>query len=228
MRTLHDIQRIISICRQAGEKGLGNGNRAIIPELKIDILTPPNDFLGVGSNPAIFINAQTFNLLGKHHQWLKNQTIAVKKNFLNFKPMQKVGILVHEAGHAFNVAAHIANTEANAYIFEIEVLTNWHLSFQKGTADFTENELLGYWSMRLPYFRQGASSSTYLAMLIADIEKSCQDSLHSFKRFPKQNHYFQYNAKQPQKLGFLQSSTKKPGSGEEDNVYLNSSECRVS
>ena len=213
--------------RNAGKKGLGNGSKATIPELNIDILTPPNDFLGVGSNPAIFINSQTFNLLGKHHQWLENQTIAVKKNFLSFNHMQKIGILVHEAGHAFNVAAQIANTEANAYIFEIEVLTNWHAPSKMGSMDFTKDELLCYWSMRLPYFRQKASSSDYLARLMADIEKSCQDRIQPFKLFPKQRDYSLYRSKQYQKLCFLQSSTTKPGPSEEDNVYFNSSECRV-
>ncbi|KTD22496.1 hypothetical protein [Legionella londiniensis] len=178
MWTISDIQRIIHVCRCAGKKGLGNGNKGIIPPLEIDILTPPHDFLGIGENPAIFVNEHTFSLLGKHHnQWKENQTIAVKKDFLTLQTMQMIGILVHETGHAFNVAADIPNTEANAYIFEIEILSNWHQNKYTFYTDFSTDDLQKYFSSRLPYYRKETKNSSYLQELVKRIEEEGQKNL---------------------------------------------------
>ena len=101
MLTKMDIQSLIDGCREAGQQGLGNNTKATIPELTVDFLTPPADFLGVKGNPAIFVNHETFSFLGKFHpSWQKNKTIAVKEEFLKNKPIIIIGVIVHEAGHA--------------------------------------------------------------------------------------------------------------------------------
>ncbi|WP_156812518.1 hypothetical protein [Legionella tunisiensis] len=118
MLAKEDILKIINECRKMGEIGLDNGIMALVPTLNVDFLLPPKDFLGVSNNPAIFVNHNTYRLLGKHHNvWKKNKTIAVKEDFLEKDPMMIIGIIVHEVGHAFNVAAGITNSESNAYLF---------------------------------------------------------------------------------------------------------------
>ncbi|AHE66966.1 hypothetical protein Loa_01413 [Legionella oakridgensis ATCC 33761 = DSM 21215] len=80
MLTKEDIQRIITECRIAGRHGLENGIQATIDDLIIDFLTPPNNFLGVGSNPAIFVNENTYKLLGRYHRtWEKIKPLLFKK-----------------------------------------------------------------------------------------------------------------------------------------------------
>ena len=77
MLTESNIKEIIDECREIGDSGLNNGTNAFIPCLEIDILQPPCDFLGVQGNPAIFVNEQTYKLLGSQHEnWVANRTIA--------------------------------------------------------------------------------------------------------------------------------------------------------
>lgn len=71
--------------------------------------------------PAVDIMAN--KLLGAFHQnCVINKTIVLKDSFLMTKSIDVIGTIIHEIGHAFNVAAKIPNSEANAYIFEIEVM----------------------------------------------------------------------------------------------------------
>ncbi len=171
MLTKIDIQTLINECRKMGSQGLGNGNRAIIQELTVDFLIPPTDFLGVGSNPAIFVNQDTYNLLGKYHSaWQVNKTIAVKERFLEKNPTMVIGIIIHEAGHAFNVAANITNSEANAYIFEIEVISLWFKTKNPLLVDCSRADLQAFFESRLSYYRIETKHCEYLAELVKAIE----------------------------------------------------------
>ena len=173
MLTKDDIQRIIDECREAGSLGLGRGSRAIIDELHVDFLIPPLDFLGVSHNPAIFINHDTYALLGRYHPtWEVNKTIAVKESFLDKKPSLVIGIIVHEMGHAFNVAAGLINSEANACIFEIEVISLWFATKNPALFNCTRDDLHAFFESRLPYYRAEALHSDYLAALVKRIEKN--------------------------------------------------------
>lgn len=173
MLTKEDIQKIIDECRAAAKEGLRNGAKGLIPQLKIDFLAPPADFLGKQENPAIFVNRHTYSFLGKHHaSWIMNQTIAVKERFLENSPVTVIGIIAHETGHAFNVAAKIENSEANAYIFEIEVLLLWHKAKNPVLFGCSKSDLLDFFKSRLPYYRMGIKTSMYLESLVEEIEQN--------------------------------------------------------
>ena len=171
MLTKRDVQEIINECRHTGARGLGDGRRATIQKLTVDFLIPPTDFLGVGGNPAIFVNQDTYTLLGRHHKtWEVNKTIAVKEHFLEKKPMLVLGIIIHETGHAFNVAANITNSEANAYIFEIEVISTWFKIKHSLLLNYPMAELQDFFELRLPYYRKEIKNNDYLAQLVTAIE----------------------------------------------------------
>lgn len=173
MLAKEDILKIINECRKMGEKGLSNGVKASIPTLKVDFLLPPKDFLGISTNPAIFVNRDTYRLLGKRHNvWEKNKTIAVKEDFLKKEPMMIIGIIVHEVGHAFNVAARITNSEANAYIFEIEVLSRWTKTENPMLYGCSINDVQSFFESRLSMYRREASGSERLAYLVEAIEQN--------------------------------------------------------
>lgn len=174
MLTNEDIEHIIKECRSIADRGLGNGNRADIPELLVDIVQPPNDFLGVDGNPAIFINQHTFNLLGHlHSNWIVNQTIALKHELLNRRTVEILGVIIHETGHAFNVAAKIGNTEANSYIFEIEVMLHLFKTKNPIMNHCSITELLAYFDVRMKYYNKSTKGNDYLLSLI--------DQVHQFQ-----------------------------------------------
>lgn len=173
MLTKQDIQCLIDECRRTGEQGLKNGTNAIIQEIHVDFLSPPNDFLGIRNNPAIFVNQDTYNLLGKYHpNWVVNQIIAVKKDFLDNEVINVIGIIVHETGHAFNVAAKIINSEVNAYIFEIETLTIWFKNRNPMLFNCSRQEVQAYFESRLPFYQNGIKTNSYLASLVKRIEEN--------------------------------------------------------
>ncbi len=156
---------------QLQKKGLGTGVKATIHELAVDFLSPPMDFLGLTTNPAIYVNDETYHLLGKFHKnWVANHTIAVKESFLNEHTAQIIGIIVHETGHAFKVAAGIANSEANAYIFEIEVLWRWLHQNNTLLYGCTSADLLEYFNSRLEDYHKSTSGNPYLSKLVQQIE----------------------------------------------------------
>ena len=158
MPTIKDAQSILETCKAfATERGLKSGLKADIDGVELDFVTPPNDFLGVHSNPAIFVNEDTYKFLHKHHPtWKLNQTIAVKADVLSdLSKMNLIGIIAHEAGHAFHVAAEEANTEQNAYIFEVEILLHWFDTNHPIMKDVSQQELLDYFESRKPYYKAG-------------------------------------------------------------------------
>jgi len=171
MLTKMDLVKIIKECRLMGACGLGNGVKATINTLQLDFLSPPNNFLGTADNPAIFVNEHTYRLLGKFHKsWKLNQTIAVQDELLDQPTMHVIGVLVHEAGHAFNVAASIANTEANAYVFEIEVLSRWFRAHNPMLFNCTKSDVMGYLKSRLSNYHHAKGKDDYLDRLICLIE----------------------------------------------------------
>ncbi len=172
MPTKEDVQIIIDKCRETAKDGLKNGIKGNIQELKVDFL-PPTNFLGGQDNPAIFVNRHTYNLLGKYHpSWVMNHTIAIKESLLDKPPILLVGVMVHETGHAFNVAAEIDNTEANAYLFEIEVLVLWSKTASPALLGCSKFELLDFLKSRLPYYRKEIKANHVLADLVREIEQN--------------------------------------------------------
>ncbi|HHF7366013.1 TPA: hypothetical protein ACPSKY_001117 [Legionella bozemanae] len=170
MLTNYHIRLLIEECREMGWNGLNNGIAASIPQLQIDILKPPHDFVGVQGNPAIFINKSTYKLLGHlHKNWVMNQTIALKISFFEQKKIDMIGAIIHEAGHAFNVAAKIANTEANAYIYEIEVMRKLLETKSPLLFGCTFSDIQSFFKKRLSYYNKGVSENKYLAQLVETI-----------------------------------------------------------
>ncbi|WP_454784557.1 hypothetical protein [Legionella sp. WA2024007413] len=170
MLTSYHLRLLIEKCREIGGSGLDSGVTAAMPQLQIDILKPPHDFLGAQGNPAIFVNKNTYKLLGQHHKdWIINQTIALKISFLEQKTINIIGAIVHEAGHAFNVAAKIANSEANAYIYEIEVLRKLFKMKSPLLFGCTAPDLQAFFKERLPFYTKEISNK-YLADLVRSIK----------------------------------------------------------
>lgn len=193
MLTAAEIINIINECRTAAKIGLNNGTKAIINEISVDFIKPPSDFLGTHSNPAIFINENTYKYLHKYHKsWIVNQTIAIKIDIFAYPKITVIGILVHETGHAFNIAAAISNTESNAYLFEIEILTKWFNIQHPILSGISEKELLAYLEARVPYYKKGMEENSDLHALVKKIElntilnkKPAFKYTHSDKFFPK-------------------------------------------
>lgn len=167
MLRIEHIKQIIEACRELGEQGLDTGVKASIPDMLVDVVTPPSDFLGVNGNPAIFVNQKTYNLLGAlHSSWIVNKTIAVKEIFLEEKPINIIGAIIHETGHAFCVAAKIANSEVNSYIFEIEVLLRLIEMKSPLLTHCSTKDIQSYFDSRIPYYNIGAGSNEHLVSLI--------------------------------------------------------------
>lgn len=101
-----------------------------------------------------------------------NQTIALKTNFLNQKTVDIIGAIIHETGHAFNVSAKIANTEANAYIYEIEVLTKLLETKSPLLFGSTYEDLQSYFNERLPFYNRGISGNNYLPVWCKTLKKN--------------------------------------------------------
>lgn len=163
MVSLEHIKDLITQCRMFGKDGLDNGVNGEVPELVIDVV-PPEEFLGAGGNPAIFVNSKTYKLMRTHHEnWVENRTIVFKSCFLYQPVINIIGAIIHETGHAFNVAAKIPNTETNAYIFEIEVLLRLYQTKSPLLCGCTEKDLQSYFKSRLPYYNKSITNSEFLA-----------------------------------------------------------------
>ncbi|MCC8624277.1 hypothetical protein [Xanthomonas vesicatoria] len=163
---------VLNGCYGLAHEGLGNGNNANVPALNIDYVAP-GVFLGAVGNPAIFVNAATFALLGAANPaWVLNATIAVAPNFMAMQTMNAAGILIHEFGHAFNVSAGIPNTEANAYVFEIEALARWGASQNNplSTLGCTRVDIRNFLTGRLPQYRIPGNGNPYLNALRSLVE----------------------------------------------------------
>jgi hypothetical protein len=162
-----DVQNCLAACLLfSKEVGLSSGS-SDLSFLQIDWVKPPNDFLGTDSNPAIFVNEDTYRLLSRFHpNWISNKTIALKEKILDYTPMLMVGIIAHEAGHAFNISKNISNTEANAYIFEIECLRHLYQTNSSVLADCSTSDFLKYFNLRLPFYTKYSKQNPRLEALI--------------------------------------------------------------
>ncbi len=171
MLSLYHLELLVIQCQEEAQKGLANGVYASIPKIKIDVV-PPQTFLGAENNPAIFINERTYKLIGSSHKnWEKNRTIVLKKNFLKAEPMQIIGTIIHETGHAFNVAAGIPNTEANAYIYEIEVINKLLETQSPLLFGCSFDDVRSFFKDRLAQYRKETRRNEYLAQLVESIQK---------------------------------------------------------
>jgi hypothetical protein len=172
MMTLYHIELLLRECDQMAKKGLNNGvYTPSMPKIKVDIVSPQT-FLGAHGNPAIFVNKDTYKLLGSEYKhWDKDSTIAIKGNFLKSSPrINVIGAIIHETGHAFNVAAEIPNTEANAYIYEIEVMCKLLATQSPLLFGCTSKEVQSFFQSRLGYYKIGANRNEYLASLVEAIK----------------------------------------------------------
>ncbi|MBI2785769.1 MAG: hypothetical protein HYX60_05460 [Legionella longbeachae] len=180
------LKLIIEQCREIGWDGLNNGVTASIPQIEIDILNPPHDFLGAKGNPAIFVNKDTYKLLGSlHKNWIENKTIALKRSFLNQSTIDVIGAIVHETGHAFNVAANIKNTEVNAYIYEIEVMKKLLETKSPLLFGCTFMDLQSFFQKRLSFYEKDTRSNNYLKELVETIKEQfkLKEDIPSPKQF---------------------------------------------
>jgi hypothetical protein len=174
--TYAQMKRILLYCRVLGYEGLKNGNSATIPELKID-LSEKNAFIGVRGNPAIFVSEATYKKLKRFHEdWIPNITIAISLSYI-LEPKRSsvdvIGVLIHEAGHAFNVYAKIQNTEANAYVFEIEAMIKlFNMSILSGQFDLSKTDLKTYFQSRLDQYCLETHNNPYLTKLVDYITDS--------------------------------------------------------
>lgn len=174
--TREQITKIIEGCRGISNtehlnKINNSKGKVSIPALTLSVVDSDKP-LGPG-NMAIFVNANTFRLLkGESIGWIKNQTIVIHESFLKRRNniIEVIGMIIHETGHAFNVAAGISNTETNAYIFEIEVMLK--LFETKSPLLFgCDSEVGSYFHSRLSQYQMAISSSAYLLGLINIIKK---------------------------------------------------------
>ncbi|CDZ77591.1 hypothetical protein BN59_01875 [Legionella massiliensis] len=197
MLTIPHIMEIIQECREIGGDGLSNGVTAYIPDLEVDVLEPPCDFLGAQENPAIFVNDKTFHLLSwQHENWKENGTIALKYSFLKSSAIDIIGAIVHETGHAFNVAAKINNTEGNAYIFEIEVMLKLHETGNLKLFNCSDKDLKDFFKSRLSYYSKSTAGNPWLTQLVGtlkeqfDIEEPPKFNEKKTRHFPAERYSF--------------------------------------
>lgn len=171
--TYAEMKRILIYCQVLGFEGLKNGNSAIIPELKIN-LPKRNSFIGVQGNPAIFVSDVTYKKLKRFHaDWVPNVTIAISSAYL-FKSRPSyidiIGVLVHEAGHAFNVYAKIANNEANAYVFEIETMFKlFKMRVLKRQFGLSKEDLGSYFQSRMDQYTLETHNNPDLKQLVDEM-----------------------------------------------------------
>ncbi|WP_298625165.1 hypothetical protein [uncultured Legionella sp.] len=169
MLTIYHIRLLIDKCREIGHIDSLKDGRVVIPHLEID-LVPSGEFIGVQDNPAIFVNSMTFKRLSRFHaNWVENKTLVFQKSFLQKDPIDIIGAVIHETGHAFNVAANIPNTEANAYIYEIEVLYKLFITKSQLLFNCSFEDIQAYFQRRLTYYEKDSSHNPELRTLIAEI-----------------------------------------------------------
>ena len=180
---IKEIESIIEACRQITSAGtLWNPKPVTIPNLVIDIRPSNFSFLGRG-NIAIFVNSDTYRLSERYRaaeenssavEWKENETIVisssvVEKGISSFD-LHALGVIIHETGHAYNVAAKITNNEGNAYLFEIEVLMNLYKNNHPLVDSFQKNDFKEYFSKRLNDYRKGFKTAS-LPEMVAKLEE---------------------------------------------------------
>ncbi|VEB39099.1 Uncharacterised protein [Legionella sainthelensi] len=168
-----EMKRILLYCQILGFEGLRNGTYAIIPQLQINF-PKPNSFIGAKGNPAIFVTEVTYKKLKQFHEdWVPNITIAISHAYL-IEPKRRnidiIGMLVHEAGHAFNVYGKLKNNEANAYVFEIETMLKLlKMNILPRQFGLYKEDLQAYFKSRMEQYNLAIPNNLYLKTLVEEI-----------------------------------------------------------
>lgn len=121
-----EIQEIIEVCRViAANQGV------IIPTIMID-RSDIAQAISSGTAVAVLTNEKSekhASMIAKQRKedapkWVSGRVMAISGTIIkaSANSMFAIGVIVHEVGHAYNIAAGITNTEANAQVFEIETL----------------------------------------------------------------------------------------------------------
>lgn len=184
MRVDNRLSRVLRYCRIKAIIGLNNGTNAFVPHLSIAYVKE-SDFIGTGSNPAIFVTQRTYKQLGRFHPlWEPNITIVLKEKFAKeHSKVEVVGALVHETGHAFNVYSGQKNSETNAYIFEIETLL-W--MYKRGALQelyaIGKEDMRDYFLSRMAYYQTGVETNKDLRALVNKVETNFIQRKEQHKR----------------------------------------------
>ncbi|MCC7006951.1 MAG: hypothetical protein IT497_09960 [Ottowia sp.] len=108
-----------------------------------------------------------------HHLIEKGKCIILAQHVLQSTCIDQCGIIWHEYGHAYNETRQIKNTEANAYLFEVDMIT---AAWRQGVLqmyDVMAKDVHNYLGSRQNYFDNGtnelADKLAYLRALL-DIE----------------------------------------------------------
>lgn len=172
-----EIVELVNTCSNYAREGTPyHPEPVILPHFVLDF-RPPRGYLK-DNNPAIFVNERTFRLTANNRReekaeaenpdeyvdWVVNQTLVISENVLEEgSPKEKLlytGVIIHETGHGYNVAAGIPNTEANAYLFEIMVLKHLFDVQHEVVQGLTRENLVDYFKMRMPQYKMGFSNVT--------------------------------------------------------------------
>lgn len=99
----------------------------------------------------------------------KGKCIIASEAILAWPLMRRCGVLWHEYGHGYNEIAGRANTEQNAYLFEVEMI-DWAATTNtfrdKG---ITVTQVQNYLNWRQPYFNAGITPA--LTDLLAKVRR---------------------------------------------------------
>lgn len=179
---IYIINSIIKYCQRIAHDKMPHHPYVVtIPDLHLDYGIDKNRFLGSGTNPAIYISSKSFHSFKKivyntyndneelmkifdpesEKRWRKNKTLLLNSFIFNnekrrcffINPLEIIGIIIHEIGHAYNVAANISNTESNAYLFEIYVILNLYYSKHELFKNISDQNIIDYFEERLKQFR---------------------------------------------------------------------------
>lgn len=164
---MHDseIQEIISACRSFAAI-----QDVVLPPIDIDrskiARTLSENAVAVLTNASSNMAAKVIahaNQMDTPH-WEAGRVICISDAIVNASAdsMQAIGVIVHEMGHAFNIAARKPNTEANAQVFEIEMLLHY-LDKDKDNDVMAPEALDAFFTRRIPrYLANDPASSGYV------------------------------------------------------------------
>lgn len=157
-----DAQDLIAFCRKIAEEGMPHVEKSVtIPPLFIDWVTGKSTAALGRGNVAIFVNEQTYRLnlftkFSTKRNWIANQTLVIRE--ADHSSFTDIGVVIHETGHAFNVAAGITNNEKNAYIFEIIIL--YQLFIENKLRDVTKQDFRDYFNNRIEQYKKALPDKT--------------------------------------------------------------------
>jgi len=180
-----DLTKLIEFCKDNAKKGIGwlCEKSVDLSDLIIDFdeNKERQSFLGK-LNPAICINNKTYRYgkmqLGDNIPWSVNKTILLSNELflpnwkLSFKLIDITGIVIHETGHAYNSAANIPNTEANAYLFEIFLLMKIYTENINIIGVFSRDDFTEYFQSRMSHYQKDFSGNEKLKQVVEILNKT--------------------------------------------------------